>query len=137
MNTYTIFNSQKIIMILKVTEDTLLLNLKEGESYVEGSFSDEFYYVKNNEIKQYPSKPNYVASFDLQNEQWVLNENTALSLLRYERDILLSQSDWTQAIDSPLSDSKKLEWATYRQNLRDLPSTVTDPLNVNYPEKPE
>jgi hypothetical protein len=124
-------------MILKVTEDTLLLNLKEGESYVEGSFSDEFYYVKNNEIKQYPSKPNYVASFDLQNEQWVLNENTALSLLRYERDILLSQSDWTQAIDSPLSDSKKLEWATYRQNLRDLPSTVTDPLNVNYPEKPE
>ena len=39
---------------------------------------------------------------------------------RLERDILLRDSDWTQFGDSPLSDSKKTEWATYRQALRDL-----------------
>ena len=41
--------------------------------------------------------------------------------MRQWRDILLIESDWTQMSDSPLSDSKKQEWATYRQALRDLP----------------
>ena len=26
--------------------------------------------------------------------------------------------------DSPLTDSKKTEWATYRQTLRDIPNTL-------------
>jgi len=42
---------------------------------------------------------------------------------RFERNTLLTESDWTQMPDSPLSSSKKTEWATYRQALRDLPST--------------
>ena len=57
--------------------------------------------------------------------------------LREERNKLLTDSDWTQALDSPLSDSKKTEWATYRQNLRDLPGTVSDPSNVSFPDKPD
>ena len=58
------------------------------------------------------------------------------AILRSERDYLLSQSDWTQFADSPLSSDKKAEWATYRQALRDLPSTA-DINNVVYPNKPE
>lgn len=57
--------------------------------------------------------------------------------VRSERNMLLTKSDWTQAIDSPLTDSKKTEWATYRQNLRDLPGTVSDPSNVSFPTKPD
>ena len=41
------------------------------------------------------------------------------------RNKKLAKCDWTQAPDSPLSDAKKKEWATYRQKLRDLPKTVT------------
>tara|TARA_B100000131_G_scaffold224717_1_gene216324 strand:- start:1399 stop:1896 length:498 start_codon:yes stop_codon:yes gene_type:complete len=41
---------------------------------------------------------------------------------RRQRRFLLEDCDWTQANDSPLSTSKKTEWATYRQVLRDLPS---------------
>jgi len=48
------------------------------------------------------------------------------NLLRMKRDEKLSASDWTQFVDSPLNSSKKTEWATYRQALRDLPSNVTD-----------
>ena len=44
--------------------------------------------------------------------------------LRTQRNVLLAESDWTQMSDSPLTDSKKTEWATYRQTLRDLPSQV-------------
>ena len=48
-----------------------------------------------------------------------------LTLLRQHRNNLLLESDWTQANDSPLTDSKKTEWKTYRQALRDLPSKAT------------
>ena len=49
------------------------------------------------------------------------------------RNAKLAQSDWTQANDSPLSDSKKAEWKTYRQTLRDLPSKVTPKFLPNSP----
>ncbi len=60
----------------------------------------------------------------------------------YIRDLrtkLLKASDWTQGADSPLSDSKKAEWQTYRQALRDWPSTntATDVNSVVWPTKPE
>ena len=56
--------------------------------------------------------------------------------LRNERNFNLSECDWTQSTDSPLSDSKKTEWATYRQKLRDLPSNTSDPANPIFPDKP-
>lgn len=49
-----------------------------------------------------------------------------LTFLRESRADLLKQSDWTQSADSPLSDSKKAEWASYRQELRDLPSKYSN-----------
>ena len=60
--------------------------------------------------------------------------------IRLQRNELLNQSDWTQINDSPLSDSKKQEWATYRQSLRDLPSThqsVNNIADVIFPSIPE
>ena len=49
--------------------------------------------------------------------------NTDPESYRAERDRLLLESDWTQGADSPLSDTDKAAWATYRQALRDM--TVT------------
>lgn len=45
--------------------------------------------------------------------------------VRATRLRLLQLSDWTQTVDSPLSETKRAEWATYRQALRDMPDTVT------------
>ena len=47
-----------------------------------------------------------------------------LESLRLKRNDRLQKSDWTQMPDSPLSDAKKAEWATYRQELRDLPADL-------------
>jgi len=55
--------------------------------------------------------------------------------LRVERNALLASSDWTQSPDSPL-DEAKAEWATYRQELRDLPASTEDPANPTWPEVP-
>ena len=56
--------------------------------------------------------------------------------LRSSRDVFLARSDWSQCIDSPLSSSKKTEWQTYRQLLRDLPANTSDPRSPAWPEKP-
>ena len=64
---------------------------------------------------------------------------TTTQRLRNTRNALLKDCDWCVAIDSPLSDSKKAEWITYRQALRDLPSSYTDSDNyadVVYPTEP-
>ena len=66
-----------------------------------------------------------------------------------KRNNRLIASDWTQMPDSPLSDSMKAEWATYRQQLRDLPQqwpVDVDKENTNpkngeivwtFPQRPE
>ena len=37
------------------------------------------------------------------------------------RKFLLTDSDWTQTGDAPLTDAQKENWRTYRQKLRDIP----------------
>ena len=59
-----------------------------------------------------------------------------IGALRQMRNVLLRESDWTQFTDSPLSESKKNEWKTYRQSLRDLPATESDPENPTWPTMP-
>lgn len=61
---------------------------------------------------------------------FITSESTT-EAIRKIRNIRLNNSDWTQAIDSPLSDAKKAEWATYRQILRDLPSQYTENDNID------
>jgi len=51
-------------------------------------------------------------------------------MVRGTRNVLLFDSDWTQLADSPLSDSKKEEWAVYRQELRDFPAQDQDTINI-------
>ena len=48
-----------------------------------------------------------------------------LSTVRDQRGVELRNSDWTQVADVALSAEKVAEWATHRQELRDLPSTIT------------
>ena len=55
--------------------------------------------------------------------------------IRAERNRLLSESDWTQANDSPLSETERKKWRVYRQALRDMPSQTNFPHSVAWPEK--
>ena len=56
--------------------------------------------------------------------------------LRLERNSLLTESDWTQYNDSPLSDEVKAEWAVYRESLRALPDNTDEPSNPTWPTPP-
>ena len=46
---------------------------------------------------------------------------------RTTRNKLLTDSDWTQMNDSPLSNEDKTSWATYRQELRDMSDLASWP----------
>jgi len=53
--------------------------------------------------------------------------------VRNDRNNRLAACDWTQLSDSSANSS---EWATYRQQLRDLPSTEGFPHSVTWPTEP-
>ena len=64
-----------------------------------------------------------------------------MRLLREERDRRIIETDWRATVDYPGTDQDA--WRTYRQALRDLPSTAEPQLdengnltNVTWPTKP-
>jgi hypothetical protein len=69
--------------------------------------------------------PNVPSQAELIEAQW--------AGIRAERNARLTASDWTQLADAPVDD---LVWATYRQELRDLPANTTDPFNPAWPDTP-
>jgi hypothetical protein len=60
-----------------------------------------------------------------------------LGFVRSQRDGLLASLDWTQIGDVVLAGGHTaVEWATYRQALRDLPSTAGRQSLIVWPEDP-
>ena len=78
----------------------------------------------NNEIKRLDD----LSPVNTTSYQW--------EILRNQRDDKLLFCDWTQGNDTPLGSSKKTEWATYRQALRDFPANTSDPKNPTWPSEP-
>jgi|TARA_R110000764_G_C10778662_1_gene355870 hypothetical protein len=77
--------------------------------------------------------------WNLGTNSWDLNSEALMGTLRQKRDNVLALCDWTQIPDAPLTDSKKAEWATYRQALRDLPannSSITLLADATWPTQP-
>ena len=71
------------------------------------------------------------------------NQNSALSVLRDQRNQLLVSTDWRATVDYPGTDNQL--WLDYRQSLRDLPANSpnvaldeqSNLINVTWPEVPE
>mgnify|MGYP003133594376 FL=1 len=55
-----------------------------------------------------------------------------IRMLRKNRNALLAETDWMANSDVEMSDA----WKTYRQALRDMPATESDPSNPTWPTKP-
>lgn len=62
-------------------------------------------------------------------EEMEAAKQQAFGGLRRMRDAKLQACDYTQLPDVPLTDEKRAEWVTYRQQLRDYMGAVTDPFN--------
>ena len=53
--------------------------------------------------------------------------------IRAKRDALLTASDWRAMPDAPTMSA---DWTNYRQALRNLPSTQSDPDDIVFPTEP-
>lgn len=69
-----------------------------------------------------------VAEVQLVEQKW--------ASLRDTRNRMLKDSDWTQLNDTTLTMEMRQAYSAYRQQLRDLPQTVTDINNVTWPTPP-
>jgi hypothetical protein len=66
-----------------------------------------------------------------------VSEDGKWAAIREARNRLLTECDWTQLPDAPLTDEQKQVWATYRQQLRDIPETFENPEAAEFPENPQ
>lgn len=61
------------------------------------------------------------------------SEEELANAIRFRRNQLLEQSDWTQLRDTV---SESVKWETYRQKLRDITNQPDFPFNVTWPVPP-
>ena len=72
------------------------------------------------------------AELDAQAEAYDLD----MGRVRDQRNSMLRNSDWARLDDAALGDHTAAEWATYREELRDLPATYSRLSEVVWPEDP-
>lgn len=88
--------------------------------------------------------PNQILEWSSSNVEWVVREKTEeeIEFDKYEkwnevrniRDSLLSNTDFVVLRSYEMSEAVPEEYLTYRQELRDIPQTQTDPFNIVWPE---
>ena len=76
-------------------------------------------------------------AYNVRVENTTAEEQTALTdqkwiAIRLERDRRLQTTDWRASSDLTLSD----DWKNYRNELRQIPQTQTDPYNIAWPTEP-
>ena len=138
---YSIYSKTtgQIVRCLLCTEDDLLLNYDTSiESYLSQEIDGHKFYVdvSNQQIIEISPKPNTWSNFDFVTKQWVADSNEASKQIIKKRDELLYKTDWTQIPNNPLTAEQQGAYATYRQQLRDIPQQSGYPLNVVFPVAP-
>ena len=127
MKDYVKYNSDGKILSYGscLDSDLSLQELRDGEFILEAS------YAPNKKVQD-------GVLVDATPDTEELNAE-AMKELRAIRNKILQNTDWTQLTNSPLSDSQKTKWNTYRQSLRDLPASnkdITDIEDVTWPTPP-
>lgn len=130
MKSYIVYDSDGIIVRTGVcSQHDLHLQAIDGQFVIEGEADDASKMIVDGKIVDKPETIYTEAELS----------NQVLKSIRATRRNKLAESDWTQFADSPLTDKKKAEWATYRQALRDLPQEFPNAISnddIIWPTKP-
>jgi len=74
---------------------------------------------------------------DMDDEAKAAKDEEQAKNVRTQRTEKLRDCDWTQLDDTPMSNTQKADWATYRQALRDVPKQAGFPFDIEWPTQPE
>ena len=103
-----------------------LLSLRPGAEWI----------IKGDEVEWLDTEQTQPTDVEIQTKYDELVAAEPLNQVREVRNAKLAETDWTQSPDSPLTNSKKTLWATYRKSLRDITNSATSLNDVVWPEKP-
>lgn len=138
---YTFYNSATGIISFNVScSEEVLASLieKTTDSWAEGIYPKEEYYVLNNVFISIPPQPAKGYFFNYNTKDWEVNLIYLADSIKQQRQQLLQESDWTDTVSAQTRLGPELynSWQVYRQALRDI--TVQDgfPLAVNWPQAP-
>jgi hypothetical protein len=106
------------------------LPVRIDEGAVDEKFSGSMFVIHPYEVVEIKLWVKYTAE-----EKAEIDAQKAASVRR-ERNAKLAECDWTQLNDTPLDNTAKVAWTTYRQSLRDITAQAGFPHNVVWPVKP-
>lgn len=103
------------------------------------TFDMNTYWWNGNMWRVRPQAPSTHHEWKVEQVIWEINSESLWTEIRKLRNTYLTQSDWTQIADAPLTEAQKTEWLSYRQALRDIPANNTNIefiAEVNWPTPP-
>lgn len=101
------------------------IHLTDDYGYIEGRFTPGTTKWNGTEVVDYTESTDISGIFGYKPPTTYTSGDNELQV-RLQRNQLLQLSDWTQLPNAPLTDAKKAEWETYRQQLRDIMDSYTD-----------
>jgi hypothetical protein len=117
--------------------DINIQTIPDGHELIALQSNPENDYVANGVIISLPQKPNEFYIFNYEIKEWVPDTSLADASVKSQRNALLTESDWTQIPNNPLTVDQQQAWAVYRQELRDVTSQSGYPFNVIWPTPPQ
>lgn len=141
MKSYIVYDSRngQILKTVFCPEQDIQSQINESwQQFIEGNAKDDLNYIENGQICPIPVQPSPNHIFNYDTKTWVLGDvDIVAEQIKFKRNGLLAESDWTQIPNNPLTETKQQAWAVYRQQLRDIPQQLGYPSNVVWPQQPE
>jgi hypothetical protein len=72
----------------------------------------------------------------LSQDESKITDSQWLAMARLWRNALLNESDWSQVSDNALSEIQREQWRQYRQELRNITDSVSNPKDIVFPDMP-
>jgi len=138
MKSFTVYKTAtgQIIKTGYVTEGDISLQAGEGETAIPVPSRPGLDWILNGQVIPLSEKPAGEYIFDYEVKEWVPNITIATEKAIEKRNKLLTDSDWTQIPNGPLSPEAVQQWAVYRQELRDVPEQSGFPMRIIWPVSP-
>jgi hypothetical protein len=147
MNYYSFDSDGNIQNVGTCLESVFHLYKSDDVTYVAGIASSNINYVLNGVLKEYTpeeltlksNSPGLGYKWIGKDRVWVDVNSRELTenVVKEKRNQLLFDSDWTQIPNNPLTAQQQTNWATYRQQLRDITIQSGYPFNIAWPTKPQ
>lgn len=137
---YTLYNDQtgQIISNISVSHPELLSVNVGNDKFIEGTYSDQLYYIDNNQQPILKGlKPSEHHEFDYISKSWQFNVEKQKTKLRRQRNELFRSIDRINPVwFASLTTEQQQELVVYRQQLLDVPQQSEFPDTVEWPAKP-